>query len=187
MSHCTQTPTTQCIHHQLLQEIKQEQQQQQKAVSSVLLLCWSSNTWNIYTETSLHLIKSLSYRRLKKTLKYLRHSPSLHGIVIKSGPSSLQFFPPQDGEGLVQVLVSIFVPSPHVTLHSDSDHSVYPPSIATQQQQKKHLLCLFLQVITCKVQARTIYLYFSKVILTLGKIRLHLRKRKPEWKTLHSD
>ena len=34
----------------------------------------------------------------------------------------------------MQVLVSIFVPSPHVTLHSDSDHSVYPPSIATRNK-----------------------------------------------------
>ena len=35
----------------------------------------------------------------------------------------------------MQVLVSIFVPSPHVTLHSDSDHSVYPPSIATRNKK----------------------------------------------------
>ena len=48
----------------------------------------------------------------------------------------------------MQVLVSIFVPSPHVTLHSDSDHSVYPPSIATRNKTtttttKKKLLVQF--------------------------------------------
>ena len=33
-------------------------------------------------------------------------------------------FPPLDGGGLVQVLVSVFVPPPHVTLHSEADQSV---------------------------------------------------------------
>ena len=61
---------------------------------------------------------------------------SLHGTVFSAGPSSLQSFPPLDGGGLVQVLVSVFTPPPHVTLHFDSDQSVYPPSTAVQWEKK---------------------------------------------------
>ena len=61
---------------------------------------------------------------------------SLHGTVFSAGPSSLQSFPPLDGGVLVQVLVSVFTPPPHVTLHFDSDQSVYPPSTAVQWEKK---------------------------------------------------
>lgn len=49
--------------------------------------------------------------------KHLRHSCSLHESFFIAGPSPLQSFPPFDGGGLVQVLVNICVPPPHVTLH----------------------------------------------------------------------
>ena len=58
------------------------------------------------------------------------HDSSLHESVISAGPSSLQSFPPCCGAGLVQVLVLVITPPPHVALHSDSFHSVYLPSIA---------------------------------------------------------
>lgn len=69
----------------------------------------------------------------------------LHGAVVFAGPSSLQSFPRLDGGGLVQVLVYVFTPPPHVLLHFDSDQSVYPPLIAFK---KKHdtKLNLFLVV-----------------------------------------
>ena len=60
----------------------------------------------------------------------LRHSSVLHFCVFFAGPSSLQSFPPLDGGGLVQVLVSVCVPPPHVLLHLEADQSVYPPSVA---------------------------------------------------------
>ena len=41
--------------------------------------------------------------------------------------------PSLEGGGLVQVLVSVFTPPPHVTLHFDSDHSVYPPSTTLKE------------------------------------------------------
>lgn len=47
----------------------------------------------------------------------------LHSSVIEAGPSSLQFFPPLDGGGLVQVLVNVFVPPPQVTVHFEADQS----------------------------------------------------------------
>ena len=50
--------------------------------------------------------------------KNLRHSCSLQEAVLFAGPSpsSLQFFPPFDGGGLVQVLLNVPTPPPHVTL-----------------------------------------------------------------------
>ena len=66
----------------------------------------------------------------KQLQRYLRQFFSLHGAVFSAGPSSLQSLQPLDGRGLVQVLVSVFTPPPHVTVHFDSDQSVYPPSTA---------------------------------------------------------
>ena len=59
----------------------------------------------------------------KSYLKCLRHIASLHETVFFAGPSPLQSFPSAEGGGLVQVLVDVFTPTPHVTLHSVSDHS----------------------------------------------------------------
>ena len=64
------------------------------------------------------------------------HDSSLHESVISAGPSSLQSFPPCCGAGLVQVLVLVITPPPHVALHSDSFHSVYLPSIAKPPKRK---------------------------------------------------
>ena len=74
--------------------------------------------------------------------KYLRQGCSLHESVISAGPSSLQSFPPCCGAGLVQVLVLVITPPPHVALHSDSSHSVYPPSIA---KPLKHHLVMYIK------------------------------------------
>ena len=38
------------------------------------------------------------------------------------------FFPPQEGVGLVQVLVQLCVPSPHVLLHGPQLQELHPPS-----------------------------------------------------------
>jgi len=54
----------------------------------------------------------------------LRHSCSLQEIVFSVRPNPLQSFPPLDGGGLVQVLVSVCMPPPQVTLHSEIDQSV---------------------------------------------------------------
>ena len=48
----------------------------------------------------------------------------LHSSIIEAGPSPMQFFPPLDGGGLVQVLVNVFVPPPQVTVHFEADQSV---------------------------------------------------------------
>ena len=56
--------------------------------------------------------------------KNVRHVFMLHSSVIQAGPSPLQFFPPLDGHGLVQVLVNVFVPPPQVTVHFEADQSV---------------------------------------------------------------
>ena len=56
--------------------------------------------------------------------KNVRHVFMLQASVIEAGPSSLQFFPPLDGGGLVQVLVNVFVPPPQVTVHFEADQSV---------------------------------------------------------------
>ena len=80
---------------------------------------------------------STSYKirkNIKLLLKNLQHFCPLHGTVFSGGPSKLQSFPPLDGGGLVQVLVSVFTPPPHVTLHFDSDQSVYPPSTALMKK-----------------------------------------------------
>ena len=53
----------------------------------------------------------------------IRHSCVLHSCVFVAGPSPLQSFPPLDGGGLVQVLVSVCWPPPHVTLHLEADQS----------------------------------------------------------------
>lgn len=63
----------------------------------------------------------------------------LHGTVVLAGPSSLQSFPRLDGGGLVQVLVYVFTPPPHVLLHFDSDQSVYPPLIAFKEKHDTKL------------------------------------------------
>ena len=42
----------------------------------------------------------------------------LHCLVMLSGPSSLQFFPPLEGGGLVHVLLSVSTPPPQVFEHS---------------------------------------------------------------------
>ena len=63
----------------------------------------------------------------------------LHGTVVFAGPSSLQSFPRLDGGGLVQVLVYVFTPPPHVLLHFDSDQSVYPPLIAFKEKHDTKL------------------------------------------------
>ena len=76
--------------------------------------------------------------------KNLRHFCSLHGTVFFAGPSKLQSFPPLDGGGFVQVLVSVFTPPPHVTLHFDSDQSVYPPSTALIENNDPKFKSVFL-------------------------------------------
>ncbi len=47
----------------------------------------------------------------------------------------LQFWPPKSGEGLVQVLVRVSFPSPHVKLQElHSDQSVQFPSVNCKQK-----------------------------------------------------
>ena len=79
---------------------------------------------------------SLQNIRITSHYRYLRQGCSLHESVISAGPSSLQSFPPCCGAGLVQVLVLVITPPPHVALHSDSFHSVYLPSIAKPLKKK---------------------------------------------------
>ena len=62
---------------------------------------------------------------IETMLLSLRHSCVLHSCIFLAGPSPLQSFPPLAGGGLVQVLVSVCVPPPHVTLQlEESDQSV---------------------------------------------------------------
>ena len=82
-----------------------------------------------YFSTFIRLLKGLRMW-LKIDCLCQPHDSSLHESVISAGPSSLQSFPPCCGAGLVQVLVLVITPPPHVALHSDSFHSVYLPSIA---------------------------------------------------------
>ena len=59
--------------------------------------------------------------------RHSRQSPLLHACCCSAGPRfcSIQFGPPPDGGGLVQVLVRVWTPPPHVTLHSPQlDQSV---------------------------------------------------------------
>ena len=60
--------------------------------------------------------KGVEFEKLHKKRFSLRHSCSLQGSVFCAAPRSLQSFPPLDGGGLVQVLVSVFVPPPQVAL-----------------------------------------------------------------------
>lgn len=69
------------------------------------------------------LLASLIYLFLKRRINS-RHSCVLHPCVFLAGPSPLQFFPPFEGGGLVQVLVNICVPPPQVTVHFEADQSV---------------------------------------------------------------
>ena len=52
--------------------------------------------------------------------------PRLHGWFSVGLP--LQGLPPFDGGGLVQVLVHLCVPRPHVEEQEDLFHAVHPPS-----------------------------------------------------------
>ena len=88
----------------------------------------------LHSESKLCLV----YQAMLK--RNLRHSSVLHFCVFLAGPSSLQSFPPFDGGGLVQVLVSVCVPPPHVLLHLEADHLVYPPSVA-RIKAKESLKC----------------------------------------------
>ena len=38
-----------------------------------------------------------------------------------------QSFPPQEGAGLLHLLVQLFVPPPHVLLHDPHVHELHPP------------------------------------------------------------
>ena len=79
---------------------------------------------SLYLQTGDHDWKRISPSINEKNVS-LRHSCSLHETSFVAGPSPLQSFPLLAGGGLVQVLVSVCVPPPHVTLHSDgSDQSV---------------------------------------------------------------
>ena len=70
---------------------------------------------------------------------HIRHSCSLHGTVFSADPRSLQSFPPLDGGGLVQVLVSVFVPFPHVTVQLEVvSHSEQPPSTGGAENIKEN-------------------------------------------------
>ena len=69
----------------------------------------------------------------KKQTRDLRHPCSLHKAVLFAGPSSLQFFPALAGGGLVQVLVKVLTPPPHVTLHLEIVQLVYPPFTAVKE------------------------------------------------------
>ena len=44
----------------------------------------------------------------------------------------VQCEPPQSGVGLLHVLLSILIPSPHVLLHDPSAHELHPPSTTEQ-------------------------------------------------------
>ena len=57
-------------------------------------------------------------------MKNLRHACVVHCCVSEAGPRPVQSFPPLDGGGLVQVLVCVCVPPPHVILHSEADQLV---------------------------------------------------------------
>ena len=52
---------------------------------------------------------------------------------------SVQGKPPHEGVGLLQNLVYVFIPSPHVTLHGPSVHKLHPPS--TMEQSKMTMNC----------------------------------------------
>ena len=70
---------------------------------------------------------------------HIRHSCSLHGTVFSADPRSLQSFPPLDGGGLVQVLVSVLVPFPHVTVQLEViSHSEQPPSTGGAKNIKEN-------------------------------------------------
>ena len=55
----------------------------------------------------------------------------LQAVVLHSEALPEHFFPPFFGIGLVQVLVLMVTPPPHVTLQVNDDHIVHPPSVAT--------------------------------------------------------
>ena len=44
----------------------------------------------------------------------------------------------------MQVRVNVFTPPPQVLLHSDSDHSVYPPLIASKEKISRRRICFSL-------------------------------------------
>ena len=48
-----------------------------------------------------------------------------HGLSLLFEPG--QFFPPQEGVGLLHVLVQFIVPPPHVLLHGPHVHELHPP------------------------------------------------------------
>ena len=60
-----------------------------------------------------------------------------------AGPSSLQFFPPLAGGGLVQVLVKVLTPPPHVTLHLEIVQLVYPPFTAVKEIKRLFKICTY--------------------------------------------
>ena len=102
------------------------------------------NTWILASASmmGLNLIKREEQKIATK--KNLQHFCSLHGTVFLAGPSWLQSFPPLDAGGLVQLLVSVFTPPPHVTLHFDSDQSVYPPCTALIENNNPKFKFVFL-------------------------------------------
>ena len=65
---------------------------------------------------------------------------------LSAGPSKVQSFPPLDAGELVQVLVSVFTPPPHFTLHFDSDQSVYPPSTALMKKNDPNRMDFLLNI-----------------------------------------
>ena len=50
----------------------------------------------------------------------------MHTLSPASTPG--HFFPPQKGTGLSHLLVQLFVPTPHVSLHDPHVHELHPPS-----------------------------------------------------------
>ena len=52
--------------------------------------------------------------------------PFVHDLVTTPEPE--QLLPPQEGAGLLQLLVQVSVPSPHVVLHGSHTNELHPPS-----------------------------------------------------------
>ena len=70
---------------------------------------------------------------------HIRYSRSLHGTVFSADPRSQQSFPPLDGGGLVQVLVTVCVPFPDVTVQIEVvSHLELPPSTGGAENIKEN-------------------------------------------------
>ena len=50
----------------------------------------------------------------------------LHSLWLTLSPE--QLFPPQEGAGLLHLLVNVCIPPPHVLLHGPDSHELHLPS-----------------------------------------------------------